>query len=556
MEGEDVEHGRKRYLCDILVNEMKFSRDAAERAVRLHNDIPRAVQAILRENRGGPPAPRPAGPVDPRPAGDAPDALINPLVSQLMEMGFPREDSERAAQRNSGIDSAIRDLRGLAGRKEPERKCCLEDSMGCGPHKASDIYIVGVDPMVARMKGECECCLNVNHVYCFDCLWLFIREQIADGLVPACPGSRYMDMHSEGCGGPDHGSAVGACGVEDCRTCGLCLLSQTTVEQIMNEYFKRNGGPEDDVVAHLRLSWGNLTYAAGQAAGVPNQGWRSERLDKACKLRAVERIGAMICCPAGHEVAIYPRHLSGKFSCHRAECQYSQAPFCSACNMLFHHDIPCGELAHVTEEWVRWCEAGRAAYLAAVAATNAAFQAALQAFEGARKNHEEDLQTHQRNLQQMQADEEWKVQNCKLCPNCHRVVQHMGGCDAMVCGQNYHGGEVQNGCGMRYNWGDALPYQGHAEHAAQAPRFDAQPPAELQKVRHFITKVPEMPRLCDICGQAVEGPLIKCVNCPGFGVCISCDARNNIMSTDIRLRSGEVHPKGHVFRVITTETIG
>lgn len=56
------------------------------------------------------------------------------------------------------------------------------------------------------------------------------------------------------------------------------------------------------------------------------------------------------------------------------------------------------------------------------------------------------------------ADENYKVQNCRLCPHCKRVVQRMEGCASMVCGRDYHGGNQQSGCGKNFSWDQAQPY--------------------------------------------------------------------------------------------------
>lgn len=55
-------------------------------------------------------------------------------------------------------------------------------------------------------------------------------------------------------------------------------------------------------------------------------------------------------------------------------------------------------------------------------------------------------------------DERYKAQNCRLCPSCGRVVERIEGCDTMVCGQDAHGGNVQSGCGHRFNWAQANAY--------------------------------------------------------------------------------------------------
>lgn len=63
-----------------------------------------------------------------------------------------------------------------------------------------------------------------------------------------------------------------------------------------------------------------------------------------------------------------------------------------------------------------------------------------------------------RRYEELMNDEQYKAQNCRLCPSCKRVVQRLEGCDTMICGQDAHGGNVQSGCGTKFNWARAQPY--------------------------------------------------------------------------------------------------
>lgn len=64
-----------------------------------------------------------------------------------------------------------------------------------------------------------------------------------------------------------------------------------------------------------------------------------------------------------------------------------------------------------------------------------------------------------RRSEELIRDEQYKAQHCRLCPSCNRVVQRLEGCDKMICGQDAHGGNVQSGCGTKFNWHQAQPYQ-------------------------------------------------------------------------------------------------
>jgi hypothetical protein len=90
---------------------------------------------------------------------------------------------------------------------------------------------------------------------------------------------------------------------------------------------------------------------------------------------------------------------------------------------------------------------------------------------------------------------------------------------------------------------------GHRE----MPRFDEQAPEEIQQIRHEICEGTDM--TCDLCGNAIIGPRIQCINCPDFNVCITCDSQRSIMSSCTRM-DGSEHPAGHVFRIWTTADVG
>lgn len=85
-----------------------------------------------------------------------------------------------------------------------------------------------------------------------------------------------------------------------------------------------------------------------------------------------------------------------------------------------------------------------------------------------------------RRYEELIRDEQYKAQHCRLCPSCNRVVQRLEGCDKMICGQDAHGGNIQSGCGMKFNWQQAQPYQ---------PSTGLQPEQtsmELPKPEHLI----------------------------------------------------------------------
>lgn len=97
-------------------------------------------------------------------------------------------------------------------------------------------------------------------------------------------------------------------------------------------------------------------------------------------------------------------------------------------------------------------------YLQKKAQKDAAYKARLKEYERQQKSHWIRNSVLNRRYRELIADEKYKATNCRLCPHCGRIVQHMGGCASMICGHDYHGGNNQSGCGKNFTWEQAKPY--------------------------------------------------------------------------------------------------
>ena len=80
----------------------------------------------------------------------------------------------------------------------------------------------------------------------------------------------------------------------------------------------------------------------------------------------------------------------------------------------------------------------------------------------------EALKHAEEQFKNLQQDEKWKEQHCRLCPHCGKVIYRVDGCDSMTCGRDAAdkgGGNKQDGCGKKFNWkqakriADSLPDQ-------------------------------------------------------------------------------------------------
>jgi len=126
----------------------------------------------------------------------------------------------------------------------------------------------------------------------------------------------------------------------------------------------------------------------------------------------------------------------------------------------------------------------RGNYWQARAQQDANFRAQFEDYQRQTEaNTQRNAELRQR-YNELLADETYKAQTCRLCPHCQRVVQYIDGCDLMVCGRNYHGGDQQSGCGQGFRWSQALPYVPIANTGPNQVRNDLPPPEQQKAVVH------------------------------------------------------------------------
>ena len=108
----------------------------------------------------------------------------------------------------------------------------------------------------------------------------------------------------------------------------------------------------------------------------------------------------------------------------------------------------------------------------------------------------------------------------------------------MICGRNYHGGNVQDGCGASFIWTDARPY---------VPAVVRRPP-EDEEVKEIVD-IPPIAReyrhegyLCDRCHKEIVGLRFSCMHCPAVDFCEKCEMEATLE-----------HNKNHVFRIISMD---
>lgn len=164
-------------------------------------------------------------------------------------------------------------------------------------------------------------------------------------------------------------------------------------------------------------------------------------------------------------------------------CRSCEYQFCSICNGQYHFRTDCQEIPEITQRWFHWCQTGRENYWRTKAEHNENFRTQLAEFERQRVDTAQRNEELRQRYDELVADENYKAQNCRACPNCGRIVQHLGGCDLMVCGRNYHGGDDQSGCGQEFRWSQARPYVPINTGPAQV-QFDMMAPAQDEVIVH------------------------------------------------------------------------
>jgi hypothetical protein len=151
---------------------------------------------------------------------------------------------------------------------------------------------------------------------------------------------------------------------------------------------------------------------------------------------------------------------------------------------------------------------------------DASFRKQLSDYEADKARVDAEKKQLELVAQQAAADEAYKAQNCKNCPSCGRIVMKVDGCDAMKCGEDYHGGNKQMGCGHGFAWSTAPAYRAQDVQPRQI-QFNREKP---QQILHRWKLCEEQDLNCDACGGAIIGPKFSCINCESLTICATCEA--------------------------------
>ena len=229
------------------------------------------------------------------------------------------------------------------------------------------------------------------------------------------------------------------------------------------------------------------------------------------KLGSVMSVSVDETCTCPSEGCGWTAFRSSRGAIEKVTCGSCRTDFCSSCTLPYHYRTTCAELEHFRRDWREWESHGRAVY--------------WQRSNRAKEKESHDRKQREAVTRAETEDERRKEQLCRHCPSCGRIVEKTGGCNAMVCGQNAHGGNQQYGCGRSFNWNQAKPYK-----AAAPVRRRAIDTTRKENTLHVGWS-------CDQCRKEIRGLRFECLSCPSFCLCELCDKKEL------------EHTRIHIFRI-------
>lgn len=253
--------------------------------------------------------------------------------------------------------------------------------------------------------------------------------------------------------------------------------------------------------------------------------------------RALAAIGAIACPSPGCLNAVVP---STPGELEKCKCEECGVEFCSLCKDVFHYEVSCQEARSVGNAWDVWLREGREKHMRVMAMEDAKWKQRLQHYHTLRDKHSKEVEAAMARRAELQKDEEWKEQHCRICPHCKRPVEKLEGCDLMRCGYDVDTkANQQNGCGEKFYWTKAEPYKASASGGPQLPAFDERAP---RRERRAFEICPGIALSCSDCGKALFDIAFRCINCCGqYTICAVCE---------VEKPKGEHGGGQHVFRVL------
>jgi hypothetical protein len=230
--------------------------------------------------------------------------------------------------------------------------------------------------------------------------------------------------------------------------------------------------------------------------------------------------------------------------CEQLNCDLCHETYGSKCRLLYHYHVgSCQEVPSLVRRYTYWKTEQRLPFLQHLAQQRAESAVQLTEYNKRQAQLEQDQKIAEAMNNAEEADEKYKADHCIHCPKCQRIMERLSGCDSMVCGRNFHGGDQQDGCGHNFNIKKAKKYvaKSRRERTIDANTVE-KPQAET---KHEIMKGYDLK--CDACSQPIVGPRFECIHCPAFNCCSGCEAN---IGTAVN------HPLNHVFKLHMRESNG
>jgi len=393
------------------------------------------------------------------------------------------------------------------------------------------------DAETGGLQIACQICLEDHplantmalcqkgHRFCAECCWGVVRTGISDGVVPACA-------------------------LERTDKCGA--VTQATAEAALSHWLREGGQ------ARARKQ----EMAGWAIRGSAAAGYTSGKLTSVYRSADLARQGAVQCIAKKCKQFVVPpvphSRAAQRVVCTREGCG---TVFCAACRHPYHFRSTCEEALRIHAKWVTFLSEELGAFLVAAVKVDAdRYERILREHTKGKGALDEAAKDALKRFDELRKMELWKESHCRRCPHCDRVVHKMSGCDAMVCGDDAHGGNAQRGCGKHFTWGSSLgsgwpaakPYSADLRQHGEGAEGDGTAGAARNERRLQLDAREEhllcagTPLLCDGCGDALIGPRLSCVQCAGtVDLCIGCVGKA-VRSKPLTLRDGSVHPRGHV----------
>lgn len=439
------------------------------------------------------------------------------LARQLRDLNmFDERSIVEALKRCSSVESAMDWIYDNSSKSKtsdvsPVKSCSYECSICC------DTYEVE--------SGICTLDCNLSHKYCYGCISYHLKlaligDEETSVHIPACP-------HNTTC---HH------------------VMTQLEIQQILR-LLHQNSVVNDKEFQVMNTSIIKMYHAKVcrennfvKCVGCEGSGKTNQSNKKLGFLSMIKRNPAGY--GYGHDTSMdevdfgnwfYFDNSVVNFFC--VTCPNCSKSFCSQCKSLpYHYHCTCDEYLSFTRAWKEWRNSGRQQYLREVAHENSKYQEMLRQYEVNKQKNEAELRDIDARYQELLQDEQHKAKTCKLCPSCSRVIEKIDGCDVMICGRNYHGGDNQSGCGAKLAWSTAPPYVANTGQKRTINETNVPKPDEAQQVKHYII-TNEIPMTCDGCRQDIVGPRINCLNCPSTNLCFDCSGNKRINNVPTHLES-------------------